>query len=100
MRLKDYAPNPKRRKEYVQQPGLLLVGIDVSKTMHDGASKTDEKDAQAVFDLLLQGKFFLPVERDAELKAVHRLMRRQLALKKTGRSTAQSTHGCHPSGLS
>ena len=31
MRLKEYGRNPKRRKVYMQQPGLLLVGIDVSK---------------------------------------------------------------------
>ena len=29
-------------------------------TMSDGASKTDPKDAHSVFDLLVQGKFFLP----------------------------------------
>jgi transposase len=52
------------------------------KTMHDGTSKTDEKDAYSVFDLLRQGKFFLPVERDAELKAAYRFMRRYMALKK------------------
>ncbi len=26
MRLKDYARNQKRRKDYVQQPDLLMVG--------------------------------------------------------------------------
>ena len=36
--------------------------------MQDGASKTDKKDAYSIFDLLQQGKFFLPVERDDELK--------------------------------
>lgn len=166
MRLKDYARNPKKRKDYVQEPGLLMVGIDVSKAKHDacigtqagilcrrfefahsregfrlfeatlrkkifrheckrvliamepsgiywyalferlkscgygvclvncravknnrrtlqgGESKTDEKDAHSVFDLLQQGKFFLPVERDPELKAAYRLMRRHMAMKK------------------
>jgi transposase len=166
MRLKDYARNPTRRKEYVQQSGLLLGGIDVSKTkddaclgpkegiryrkftfthsregfqrfetvlrkqleappcqrtliamepsgiswhalydrlrrcgygvclgncqavphnrktMHDGASKTDAQDAQAVCDLLQQGTFFLPDARDLELQAAYRLMRRHMALKK------------------
>ena len=166
MRLKDYGRNPKKRKEYVQQPSLLLVGIDVSKakhdacigtqtgviqrkltfthsregfkmfektirksmfkakcrrvlvamepsgiywyalydrlkscgygvclvscqavsnnrkTMPDGANKTDQKDAYSVFDLLSQGKFFLPVQRDPELKAAYRMMQRQMALKK------------------
>ena len=43
------------------------------KTMQDGTSKTDEKDAASVFDLLRQGKFFLPVTRDPELKAAYRL---------------------------
>jgi len=31
MRLKDYGRNYKKRKEYIQQNGLLLVGVDVSK---------------------------------------------------------------------
>jgi transposase len=52
------------------------------KTMQDGTSKTDEKDAYSVFDLLRQGKFFLPVARDPELQAAYRLMRRHMALKK------------------
>jgi transposase len=52
------------------------------KTMQEGTSKTDEKDAYSLFDLLRQGKFFLPVERDPELKAAYRLMQRSMALKK------------------
>jgi transposase len=166
MRLTEYGRNPNKRKEYVHQPGLLLVGVDVSKakhsaclgthttvscrklefthtregfrrfeqtlrahlvknkcqrmliamepsgiywqalyerlkscgygvclvhcqavrnnrkTMQDGTSKTDEKDAYSIFDLLRQGKFFLPVDRDPELQAAYRLMRRHMALKK------------------
>src|SRR6266581_1214328 len=168
MRLTEYGRNPQKRKAYVQQADLLLVGVDVSKakhnacigtqtgiscrklefthtregfelfehtlrhhlgnnqcrrlllamepsgiywqalyerlkscgdgvalvhcqavrnnrkTMPDGASKTDEKDAYSVFDLLQQGKFFLPVERDPELQAAYRLMQRYMALKKRG----------------
>ncbi len=34
MRLQEYGRNPKARKEYVQQPGLLLVGVDVSQAKH------------------------------------------------------------------
>jgi transposase len=166
MRLANYGRNPTKRKQYVQQPGLLLVGIDVSKakhsacigtqsqvinrklsfthsregfqlfekivrktmfqnkcrrvliamepsgiywyglynrlkscgyglclvncqavsnnrkTMPDGANKTDPKDAYSVFDLLCQAKFFLPVQRDAELQAAYRMMQRHMALKK------------------
>ena len=166
MRLKEYGRNPKTRKVYIQQPGLLIVGVDVSKAKHSACigtqtdvscrklnfthsregfklfeqtlrdqlvknscrrpliamepsgiywqglyerlrscgydvclvncqavrnnrktmpetiSKTDEKDAYSILDLLRQGKFFLPVERDAELKAAYRLMRRSMALKK------------------
>jgi transposase len=52
------------------------------KTMPDGTSKTDEKDAYSIFDLLQQGKFFVPVARDAELQAAYRLMQRHMALKK------------------
>jgi transposase len=166
MRLTEYGRDPHTRKAYVQQPDLLLVGVDVSKakhnaclgtqrdisrrklefthtregierfeqtlkqqlvknacrhvliamepsgidwqalydrlqgsgygvclvhcqavrnnrkTMQEGTSKTDEKDAYSVFDLLRQGKFFRPVERDPELKAAYRLMQRSMALKK------------------
>ena len=35
MRLKDYGRNQKKRKEYIHQSGLLLAGVDVSKTKHD-----------------------------------------------------------------
>ena len=35
MRLKDYARNYKKRKEYVRHPGLLVVGVDVSKAKND-----------------------------------------------------------------
>jgi len=52
------------------------------KTMQEGTSKTDDTDAYSVFDLLRQGKFFLPVARDPELKAAYRLMQRHMALKK------------------
>ena len=52
------------------------------RTMPDGTSKTDPKDAHSIFDLLIQGKFFLPVERDSELNAAYRLMRRHMAVKK------------------
>jgi transposase len=52
------------------------------KTMQEGTRKTDEKDADRVFDLLRQGKFFLPVERDPALQAAYRLMPRSMALKK------------------
>jgi transposase len=52
------------------------------KTMQEGTSKTDAKDAYSVFDLLQQGKFFLPVARDPEHKAAYRLMQRHRARKK------------------
>ncbi len=35
MRLKDYGRNQEKRKEYIKQSGLLLVGVDVSKAKHD-----------------------------------------------------------------
>ena len=166
MRLKDYGRNHKKRKEYVDQPGLLLIGIDISKekhdacigtkkniiqrkltfthsregfglfetiirktmfkyklkrvliamepsgiywyalyerlkncgygvclvnclavsnnrkTMPDGTEKTDAKDAHSIFDLLTQGKFLLPVQRDPELAAAYRMMLRYMSLKK------------------
>lgn len=166
MRLKDYGRKPKLRKEFVNNPMLLIVGVDIGKsshsacfgtnstvsskkfdfknsrdgfkkfefnirkmrktakckqvligmepsglywyglyerlkkcgfsvclancmavknnrkTMHDGSSKTDPKDAHSIYDLLTQGKFFLPVERDPELSAAYRLMRKHMFLKK------------------
>lgn len=166
MRIKDYGRNPQKRKEYVRQPGLLIIGIDVSKAKHDdcigtrkriiqrkltfvhsregfqlfetvirktmfknklkrvliamepsgiywyalferlkncgygvclvncqavsnnrktmpeGIDKTDEKDAHSIFDLLIQGKFLLPVQRDPELSAAYRMMQRHMSLNK------------------
>ncbi|MBU4344331.1 MAG: hypothetical protein L6247_07925 [Desulfobacteraceae bacterium] len=38
MRLKNYGRNHKKRKEYIQQSGLLLVGVDVSKAKHDACT--------------------------------------------------------------
>ena len=40
MRLKEYARNPQKRKAYVQQPGLLLVGVDVSQAKHSACIGT------------------------------------------------------------
>ena len=34
MRLKEYGRSPEKRKEFLQHPGLLIVGIDVSKAKH------------------------------------------------------------------
>ena len=34
MRLTEYGRNPHTRKAYVQQPDLLMVGVDVSKAKH------------------------------------------------------------------
>ncbi len=46
------------------------------ETQGDNASKTDRKDAFSIWDLLRQGKYFTPVERDPEQAAAYRLMRR------------------------
>lgn len=40
MRLKDYCRNHKKRKEYIDQSGLLLIGVDVSKAKHDACIGT------------------------------------------------------------
>ncbi len=37
MRIKDYGRNHQKRKQYVSQPDLLLVGVDVSKAKHDAS---------------------------------------------------------------
>jgi hypothetical protein len=66
------------------------------KTMQDGTSKTDEKDAASVFDLLRQGKFFLPVARDPQLRVAYRLMQRHMALKKRGSQLRAAIHLAFP----
>ena len=38
MRLKNYGRNQKKRKEYIQQSGLLLAGMHVSKAKHDACT--------------------------------------------------------------
>lgn len=40
MRIKDYGRTLRKRKQYVQQPDLLLVGVDVSKAKHDACLQT------------------------------------------------------------
>ena len=40
MRLKEYGRDPHKRKEYVHQPDLLLVGVDVSKAKHNACMGT------------------------------------------------------------
>jgi transposase len=46
MRLKDYGRNPEKRKAYVQQKGLLMVGIDISKDKHDACIGTVDTTIQ------------------------------------------------------
>lgn len=48
MRLKDYGRNPKKRKEYIQQSGLLLIGIDVSKAKQDACIGL--KDSHRIYE--------------------------------------------------
>ena len=38
--MKDYARNHKKSKDYVQQPDLLMAGVDVSKVKHDACMGT------------------------------------------------------------
>lgn len=40
MRLKDYARSQMKRKDYVQQPDLLMEGVDVSKVRHSACMGT------------------------------------------------------------
>jgi len=40
MRLKEYGRTPKTRKVSMQQPGLLIVGVDVSKAKHSACIGT------------------------------------------------------------
>ncbi len=35
MRVKDYCKNQKKRKEYIHQSELLLIGVDVNQAKHD-----------------------------------------------------------------
>ena len=38
IKLKNYGRNQKKRKEYIQQSRLLLVGVDVSKAKPDACT--------------------------------------------------------------
>jgi transposase len=40
MRLQEYGRNAHKRKEYVHQPALLLVGVDVSQAQHQACRGT------------------------------------------------------------
>ncbi len=40
--LKNYGRNQKKRKEDINQSGLLLAEVDVSKTKHDACIGTQE----------------------------------------------------------
>ena len=40
MRLTEYGRDPHKRKEYMCQPDLLLVGVDVSKAKHNACLGT------------------------------------------------------------
>jgi hypothetical protein len=40
MRLTEYGRDPQKRKEYVHQPSLFLVGVDVSKAKHNACLGT------------------------------------------------------------
>ena len=40
MRLKDYGRNHKKRKEYIKQDSLLMIGVDISKAKHDACIGT------------------------------------------------------------
>ena len=42
MRFKDYGRDQKKRKDYVQQLGLLLVEIDGSEAKHDACMETQD----------------------------------------------------------
>jgi transposase len=61
--------------------GYQVVSVDAKavkhnrKTLSGNGSKTDRKDAYCIYDLLRQGKFFLPVERAPHLESAYRLMR-------------------------
>ena len=44
MRLTEYGRNPHTRKAYVQQPDLLMVGVDVSKAKHHACLGTPDRD--------------------------------------------------------
>ena len=60
------------------------------KAMQEATSKTDEKDAYSVLDLLRQGKFFLPVARDADAPGGLPLDAPLHGTEKTGQPTPQS----------
>lgn len=75
----------------LRRRGYRIVLVDPAavkhnrKTLSGNGSKTDKKDAFCIYDLLRQGKFFLPVEQDPELESVYRRMQHyEDSRKRTG----------------
>lgn len=53
MRLKDYVRNRKKRKDYVQQPDLLMVGVDVDNVKHDASLGTQFAGQEAFLEAIM-----------------------------------------------
>ena len=56
MRFKDYGPNPKLRKAFVQTKGMLIVGIDIGKAKHMACFGTQHKIISGHFDFRHKGR--------------------------------------------
>jgi transposase len=50
MRLKDYGRKPTLRKEFVQNPELLTIGIDIGKSSHSACFGTNSMILSKKFD--------------------------------------------------
>jgi hypothetical protein len=56
MRLTEYGRNPHKRKAYVHQPDLLLVGVAVSQATHSACLGTPPPGAVVNWHLLLPAR--------------------------------------------
>ena len=86
MRLKDYGRKPALRKEFVQNPDLLTIGIDVSKDSHSACFGTKS--------MVLSKKFEFHNSREGFQKFEHNI--RNLSKRN---ACKQVLIGMEPSGL-
>ena len=85
MRLKDHARSAKKRKDFVQEPGLLMVGIDVSKAEHDACIGTQAGILSRKFEFTHSREGFRFFETTLRKKIFrHKCKRMLIAMEPSG----------------
>ena len=85
MRLKDHARSAKKRKDFVQEPGLLMVGIDVSKAEHDACAGTQAGILSRKFEFTHSPEGFRFFETTLQKKIFrHKCKRMLIAMAPSG----------------